>query len=34
MEIRFDVSAKRPDIEFALENVRVIDTGSGPPRIT
>lgn len=31
MEIRFDVSAKRPEIEFALENVRVIDTGSAPP---
>ncbi len=31
MELRFDVSAKRPEIEFALENVRVIDTGSAPP---
>lgn len=31
MEIRFDVSAKRPEIEFALENVRVINTGSAPP---
>lgn len=31
MEIRFDVSAKRPEIEFALENVRIIDTGSAPP---
>ena len=31
MEIRFDVSAKRPEIEFALENVRVINTGSWPP---
>ena len=29
MEIRFDVSAKRPDIEFALENVRVSNTGGG-----
>lgn len=31
MELRFDVSAKRPEIEFALENVRVINTGSAPP---
>ena len=31
MEIQFDVSAKRPEIEFALENVRVINTGSAPP---
>ena len=29
MELRFDVSAKRPEIEFALENVRVINTGGG-----
>lgn len=31
MEIRFDVSVKRPEIEFALENVRIINTGSGTP---
>lgn len=29
MEIRFDVSAKRPEIEFALENVRVINNSGG-----
>lgn len=29
MELHFDVSAKRPEIEFALENVRVINTGGG-----
>ena len=27
MELRFDVSVKRPEIEFALENVRVVNTG-------